>query len=119
MTTVAAAGLTEQDMTRLKEVNASPAESLQTIAREANGSTRLTINGETRNASMEELAKYHDADPETVELARGYDVASAIYHTFRRPHKLGWIRTYAIWITNGLYLVLKGDSAFKEWKVVR
>src|SRR6185437_3910063 len=40
-------------------------------------------------------------------------------HSLRRPHKLGWLRTYGIWIKNGFSVMLFNKSAYKEWKVVR
>jgi glycosyltransferase involved in cell wall biosynthesis len=42
-----------------------------------------------------------------------------VRHSLRRPHKLGWLRTYAIWIKNGLSVALRGRAAYKEWSVVR
>ncbi len=43
----------------------------------------------------------------------------AVYHSCRRPHKVGWLRIYGIWIKGGLSLVLRGKAAYKEWKVIR
>jgi len=40
-------------------------------------------------------------------------------HSLRRPHKLGWLRTYGIWIRNGFSVMLFKKAAYKEWKVVR
>lgn len=40
-------------------------------------------------------------------------------HSLRRPHKLGWLRTYGIWIRNGLSVRMRGKAAYKEWAVVR
>lgn len=42
-----------------------------------------------------------------------------VRHSLRRPHKLGWLRTYFIWIKNGLSVALRGKAAYKEWSVVR
>lgn len=42
-----------------------------------------------------------------------------VRHSLRRPHKLGWLRTYGIWIKNGFSVALRGKAAYKEWSVVR
>lgn len=42
-----------------------------------------------------------------------------VRHSLRRPHKIGWLRTYGIWIKNGLSVALRGKAAYKEWAVVR
>ncbi|MHB8710004.1 MAG: glycosyltransferase [Minisyncoccota bacterium] len=42
-----------------------------------------------------------------------------VRHSLRRAHKLGWLRTYGIWIKNGLSVALRGKAAYKEWTVVR
>ncbi len=42
-----------------------------------------------------------------------------VRHSLRRPHKLGWLRTYYIWIKNGISVALRGKAAYKEWSVVR
>ncbi|MDD2657665.1 MAG: glycosyltransferase [Candidatus Pacebacteria bacterium] len=42
-----------------------------------------------------------------------------VRHSLRRPHKLGWLRTYGIWIKNGISVALRGKAAYKEWSVVR
>jgi len=42
-----------------------------------------------------------------------------VRHSLRRPHKLGWLRTYFIWIKNGISVSLRGKAAYKEWSVVR
>lgn len=42
-----------------------------------------------------------------------------VTHSLRRAHKLGWLRTYGIWIKNGLSVALRGRAAYKEWSVVR
>lgn len=42
-----------------------------------------------------------------------------VQHSLRRPHKLGWLTTYGIWIKNGLSVALRGKAAYKEWSVVR
>ncbi len=56
---------------RLAAAKASPAESLEAITKEANAP-----------ASIEQAATEAGADLATQELARGYDIASAIYATF-------------------------------------
>lgn len=43
----------------------------------------------------------------------------SVHHSLRRPHKLGWLRTYGIWIKNGISVSLRGKAAYKEWSVVR
>ncbi|MHB8660740.1 MAG: glycosyltransferase family 2 protein [Minisyncoccota bacterium] len=40
-------------------------------------------------------------------------------HSLRRAHKLGWARLYGSWIKNGLFVMLRGHAAYKEWSVVR
>lgn len=42
-----------------------------------------------------------------------------VQHSLRRPHKLGWLRTYGIWIKNGISVALRNKAAYKEWSVVR
>ena len=42
-----------------------------------------------------------------------------VRHSLRRPHKLGWLRTYGIWTKNGLSVALRGKAAYKEWSVER
>ena len=42
-----------------------------------------------------------------------------VRHSLRRPHKLGWVRTYGIWIKNGLSIMFRNKAAYKEWTVVR
>ncbi len=42
-----------------------------------------------------------------------------VRHSLRRPHKLGWLRTYGIWINNGFSVMFRGKAAYKEWAVVR
>lgn len=42
-----------------------------------------------------------------------------VRHSLRRPHKLGWVRTYGIWIKNGLSVMFRSKAAYKEWSVVR
>jgi glycosyltransferase involved in cell wall biosynthesis len=42
-----------------------------------------------------------------------------VRHSLRRPHKLGWLKTYGIWLKNGLSVALRGKAAYKEWSVVR
>ena len=42
-----------------------------------------------------------------------------VRHSLRRPHKLGWLRTYGIWIKNGLSAKFRGKAAYEEWTVVR
>ncbi len=43
----------------------------------------------------------------------------AAYHSCRRPHKVGWIKLYGIWIKNGFSVAFRGKAAYKEWAVVR
>lgn len=42
-----------------------------------------------------------------------------VQHSLRRPHKLGWLTTYFIWIKNGFSVAFRGKAAYKEWSVVR
>lgn len=42
-----------------------------------------------------------------------------VRHSLRRPHKLGWLRTYFIWIKNGFSVAMRNKAAYKEWSVVR
>lgn len=42
-----------------------------------------------------------------------------VRHSLRRPHKLGWLRTYGIWLKNGFSVALRGKAAYEEWSVVR
>jgi len=42
-----------------------------------------------------------------------------VRHSLRRAHKLGWLRTYGIWIKNGLSIMFRDKAAYKEWTVVR
>lgn len=42
-----------------------------------------------------------------------------VRHSLRRAHKLGWLKTYFIWIKNGISVSLRGKAAYKEWSVVR
>ncbi len=42
-----------------------------------------------------------------------------VRHSLRRPHKLGWLTTYYIWIKNGLSVAFRNKAAYKEWSVVR
>ncbi len=42
-----------------------------------------------------------------------------VRHSLRRPHKLGWLRTYGIWIKNGFSVALRSKAAYEEWSVVR
>lgn len=42
-----------------------------------------------------------------------------VRHSLRRPHKLGWLMTYFIWIKNGLSVAFRNKAAYKEWSVVR
>ncbi len=42
-----------------------------------------------------------------------------VTHSLRRPHKLGWLKTYWIWISNGISVALRGTTIVKEWSVVR
>lgn len=42
-----------------------------------------------------------------------------VRHSLRRPHKLGWLKTYSIWINNGISVAIHKKAAYKEWTVVR
>ncbi len=42
-----------------------------------------------------------------------------VQHSLRRPHKLGWLTTYGIWIKNGLSVLFQKKAAYDEWPVVR
>lgn len=42
-----------------------------------------------------------------------------VRHSLRRPHKLGWLKTYYIWIKNGISVALRNKAAYKEWTIVR
>ena len=42
-----------------------------------------------------------------------------VRHSLRRPHKLGWLRTYGIWMKNGLSVMFRNKAAYEEWSVVR
>jgi GT2 family glycosyltransferase len=42
-----------------------------------------------------------------------------VRHSLRRPHKIGWLRTYGIWIKNGLSVAFRNKAAYEEWTIVR
>lgn len=42
-----------------------------------------------------------------------------VRHSLRRPHKWGWLKTYGVWLKNGISVSLRGKAAYKEWAVVR
>jgi glycosyltransferase involved in cell wall biosynthesis len=42
-----------------------------------------------------------------------------LYHTGRRPHKIGWPKLYWEWFTNGFKTVIFDKSHSDEWKVIR
>jgi glycosyltransferase involved in cell wall biosynthesis len=42
-----------------------------------------------------------------------------VRHSCRRPHKVGWIKLYLMWIWQGFTVLLFKQTAFKEWKVIR
>jgi glycosyltransferase involved in cell wall biosynthesis len=42
-----------------------------------------------------------------------------LYHTGRRPHKIGWPKLYWEWFTNGFKATVFDKSHSKEWKVIR
>lgn len=42
-----------------------------------------------------------------------------VYHTGRRPHKIGWMKLLWIWNKNYFYLLFLNRSAEKEWSVIR
>ncbi len=54
----------------------------------------------------------------TIGRTRSYHKL-CVTHSLRRPHKLGWLRTYSIWNKNGIHVALRGKAAYKEWQVVR
>lgn len=54
----------------------------------------------------------------TIGATRSY-YKLCVRHSLRRPHKIGWLRTYGIWIKNGFSVMLRGKAAYKEWSVVR
>ncbi len=41
------------------------------------------------------------------------------YHTCRRAHKVGWLRLYYQWLSNGISFYFSGHAASKEWTVIR
>lgn len=43
----------------------------------------------------------------------------AAYHTCRRPHKVGWVKLYFIWLWQGITVLMFKQTAMKEWKVIR
>jgi glycosyltransferase involved in cell wall biosynthesis len=42
-----------------------------------------------------------------------------VYHTGRRPHKIGWPRLLWEWTTNSFHATVFDKSHSKEWKVIR
>jgi len=42
-----------------------------------------------------------------------------IYHSGRRVHKVGWMKTMGLWVANYLSTVFFKKAASKEWKVIR
>lgn len=42
-----------------------------------------------------------------------------VCHSYRRVHKAGWLKTYWLWISNGLSFIFRNKAAAKEWKIVR
>ncbi|MDR3642786.1 MAG: glycosyltransferase [Candidatus Doudnabacteria bacterium] len=42
-----------------------------------------------------------------------------VYHTGRRPHKIGWPRLIWQWVRNSLHVTVFDRSHSKEWKVIR
>ncbi len=54
------------------------------------------------------------------KIGRTYtDSSLVVYHTGRRPHKIGWANLLWQWMINALWLALFNKSASKEWKVIR
>ena len=54
------------------------------------------------------------------KIGRTYtDSSLVVYHTGRRPHKIGWAKLLWEWMINALWLALFNKSASKEWKVIR
>jgi glycosyltransferase involved in cell wall biosynthesis len=53
-------------------------------------------------------------------IGRTYtDSSLVVYHTGRRPHKIGWPKLLWEWIINAVWLAIFNRSASKEWKVIR
>ncbi|MDP2652380.1 MAG: hypothetical protein Q8O94_04545, partial [bacterium] len=70
----------------------------------------------------EDLAAVEDVDMfmRLAKVGRTYSYrALNVCHSYRRVHKAGWLRTYWLWISNGLSFVFRNKAAAKEWKVVR
>jgi glycosyltransferase involved in cell wall biosynthesis len=42
-----------------------------------------------------------------------------VRHSMRRMHKLGWLRTYGMWLYNGFSVSFSKKAGYKEWTVVR
>lgn len=47
------------------------------------------------------------------------DSKLVVYHTGRRPHKIGWPKLLWEWVINAVWLAIFNRSASKEWKVIR
>lgn len=47
------------------------------------------------------------------------DPSLVVYHSGRRGHKIGWPRLLSQWLLNSLFMMFKGRSYHKEWKVIR
>jgi len=62
----------------------------------------------------------HELFRRLVKIGHTYtDPKLVIYHTGRRPHKIGWMNLYARWIKDFFYVILFNRSASKEWEVIR
>jgi len=47
------------------------------------------------------------------------DPKLVVFHTGRRAHKVGWLRLWWQWFSNGVMVKFFNRSVSKEWKVVR
>ncbi len=74
------------------------------------------------NGYQEQLAVAEDNDMFRRLAKNGatyMDKELFIYHTARRPHKIGWMNLLWIWGVNHVYVMLFNRSYNKEWKVIR
>ncbi len=42
-----------------------------------------------------------------------------VRHSLRRPHKLGWLKLYSMWLKSGVMVMVLNKQAYEEWTVVR
>jgi len=85
--------------------------------------------GMIKREVFQKLGGYHEnlAAGEDFELFRRLakvgnvltDPKLVVYHTGRRPHKVGWMKLYFTWIREYFYVALFHRSASKEWEVIR